>query len=197
MSAMFEKLGTALWSWWTTRNRKIVWYEPRWSYGPPLLRSFQRATAPASILRVACLTAIAFAVILGGAKLALPQLQLGGVWWALLALPGIYVYLMLMTALHVAIPPRVYLGLNRIVIQHGKNAEVIFSASIKRASVVVFAKDCIRLHIWYSHKVWRKSIVRSKKIGVAPSVNLNELCQLLPTPPVVWDARNRKVTTKR
>ncbi len=144
-----------------------------------------------SILRVTGLVVVVFVVTLAGFKLALPQLQIGFVWRGVLALPGMYLYLLLMTAVYAAIPPRVEVRNNRIVVQHGQHAWFVLATSVTRARIVVFAHDRIRLKLWYRWKLWKRERIRIKTIGIATKVNLDQLCQLLPTAPEVWDARQR------
>jgi hypothetical protein len=137
------------------------------------------------------LTAVLFVVVIIVFKLAVPQLQLGFVWRAALALPGMYLYLLLMTAIHFAFPPRVEVRGSRISVQHGEHAWFALAKSMTRARIMVFAPDRVRLRLWYRWKIWKREKIRTRTIGIASNANLDRLCQLLPTAPDVWDARER------
>jgi hypothetical protein len=181
------KLLSAVKNWWATRRPKVVWYEPRWSYTPALWRSLKRATAPASVLRVTVLTALCSAAVVFGFKLAVPLLQLQPdlIWKTALALPGMYLYLLCMTGLHAAIPPRIEVRRDRVVVIHGQHPHVILGKEMARARLVVFEEKRIRLRIWYRFKLWKRQTLRAKTIGVSPQVNLQELCDLMPVAPEV------------
>jgi hypothetical protein len=76
-----------------------------------------------------------------------------------------------------------------MVIQQGQHCAIVEAKSITRARLVVFAKDRIRLRVWYTIKFWKKSRARQSRIGVSPKVSLDKLCEVFPAPLEVWDAR--------
>jgi hypothetical protein len=156
---------------------------------PELWQSWRKATRPVSILRVVLLTIVAFTLILGGFKLAIPQLQVGFAWKALLAVPGLYLYLGLMMALSAAFPHEVKIYKNRIVRQQGQHLQQVMSRDVVRARLVVFGKNRIRLKIWYLSKLWKRQRIRISKVGVSPKVHLDKLCDVFPVALDVLDAR--------
>lgn len=145
--------------------------------------------SPASLVRMALVTAIVAAALIVGLKWAMPQIVLPNVGVLLLAFPAILFTVVLQFGLLVLIPPIATIRPERILVQYGQSGLMIDAKAIKAVSLTVHAGDRIRLRLCYA----KDNTVKSRVIGVPPTVDLDRLIALLPIAPEVRDARNRSI----
>jgi hypothetical protein len=148
-----------------------------------------RILSPASLVRMALVTAIVAAALIVGLKWAIPQIVLPNVGVLLLAFPAILLTVVLQFGLLVLIPPIATIRPEGILVQHGQSALRIDAKTMTAAYLTVHTGDRIRLRICYA----KNDHVRSRSIGVPPTVDLDRLIALLPIAPEVRDARNRSL----
>lgn len=166
----------------------LAWYVPRWScvhkeWDAIRLYILNRD----SLTRILVGTVVASCLVVAGSRWAFPQMAMPSLWPLALAFPAIIAIVALNTAMHTIILPRAVLGPKGICVQHGGTATHIDPGTVTGTFLTVHAGNRVRLRVCYT----RKSKLRSRVIGIPSTVDLNQLCQLLPIPPVVRDARDR------
>src|SRR5262245_63979146 len=102
----------------------------------------------------------------------------------LLALPALYGYALIMTAVGMLLPSRIQVRKARIHATTGQSHLIVDAASVQRTRIVVFASNRIRLRVTYLEK----EQIRSRTFGVGQGVGLDALSQALPVRPTVCDA---------
>jgi len=166
---------------------KLTWYVPRWAYTNRLWSRLQWLLRAASLARIAIGAGIATAVIIGGLKWALPQLKLPNLLPVVLSLPTMMLTLICQVGLLTLIPPVATVRADKIIVQHGQSGAIIDAKSVTKTSLTFYSDDRVRLRVCF-HK---KSKPRSRVIGIPPTVDFDRLAKMLPTYPVVHDARHR------
>lgn len=144
---------------------------------------------PASLIRMALGTAIVAAALIVGLEWAMPQIVLPNLGVLLLAFPAIISGLLIQFGFMILIPPTATIRPDVIVVQHGQSNLRIDAKTITGAYLTVHGGDRIRLRIRYT----RNGKVRSRVIGVPPTVDLDRLTELMPIATVIRDARGRSV----
>lgn len=174
----------------TTAKPKLTWYVPRWAYTRQLWSELNLILNPTSLIRISVGTAFVSAGIIAGFKWAVPQMVLPNLWPLVLALPAIVLMFVAQCGILTLIPPTVTIRADKILVQHGESASIIYTKDVTAIYLVFHPDDRIRLRICYT----KKSKTRSRVIGVPPTVDFNRLSEMLPIVPVVHDARNRSLT---
>jgi hypothetical protein len=147
---------------------------------------------PASLLRITIATIVVSGLIVAGFKWAVPQLVLPNLWPIVFALPAILLIRVAQFGVLTLIPPTATIRADKIVVQHGESATIIDPKTVTAAFLTFHSDDRIRLRICYT----KKSKTRSRVIGVPPTVDFNQLSEMLPIILVVRDARNRSFTPR-
>lgn len=122
-----------------------------------------------------------------GVKIAFPQVQSGLLWQATLLVPALFVSFFIMAMVYLIIPPVVKIRNDLIIIFHGQSCWIVKAETIKSIRIVIFAPDRIRLRIIYSHKEDQ----HMRTVGIAQTVDLKLLSQILPVYPEIRDARKQ------
>lgn len=170
-----------------TKKLKLTWSVPRWAYTRRLWLQMNHVLNPVTLIRMALVTLIVATGMIVGLKWAIPQIVLPNFGILLLAFPAILVIVVLQFGLLVLIPPTATIRPESIFVQHGQSALRIDAKTIIAAYLTVHAGDRIRLRICYT----RNDKLKSRVIGVPPTVDLDRLTEFLPVALVVRDARNR------
>jgi hypothetical protein len=128
---------------------------------------------------------VGVSVIVGGAicvgiKLAVPQIQLGFAWKALLAIPGTFVYLGFGCLIHLLVPAEVTINEKYMSYSTGQSCWRVKLLDIESSKLIVFSPDHIRLIIRSKGKV--------RKLPVPASADLQLLVSLLGST-IVFDKR--------
>lgn len=108
------------------RPKSLGWWEPRWSYVPPMLRETREIFAPQSCLRIALVAAAVLLAIYIAVEFwlrpAMPAFQFNWLGAFAKGVGGIGVFLALHVILHIVIPPRITITKRGIATQHGQSA---------------------------------------------------------------------------
>ncbi len=172
-----------------TAKQKLTWYVPRWSFTRQLWSQLNHILNRASLIRISLCTVVASAVIVAGFKWAIPQMALPNLWPLVFALPAIVLMIVVQFGMMTLIPPTVTIRPDKILVQHGQSATIIDANSVTATYLTYHSDDRIRLRICYT----KKSEIKTRTIGVPPTVDFNRLSEMLPMAPVVRDARNRSL----
>lgn len=168
---------------------RLCWKTPLWSRLPAARQIWRTLFRVRSLARVTVASLLTMAVLLVGCKIAFPLFDLGIAWRMLLALPAIYLYVLVMALLQVMVPARVEVRSDRVAISQGQTATVIRPQELRAARITCFADDRVRLRLFY---LWRGRL-RTRTLGLAAGIDLERLCALLPVEPRIIDARRRSV----
>ncbi|XZE35659.1 hypothetical protein SH501x_001162 [Pirellulaceae bacterium SH501] len=126
-------------------------------------------------------------VVIAGFKWAFPQMVLPNSGPLVFALPAILLVLVAQLGILTLIPPMVTIHADKILVQHGQTATIIYPKSVTATYLTFHAGDRIRLRVCYT----KRSKTKLRVVGVPPTVDLNRLSEMLPLIPVVRDARGR------
>jgi hypothetical protein len=166
---------------------KVSWWTPYWFHVPRTWRTWRQLLRPRAIARITVFSVALGAVMIAVVKAANPMIQLPPVWKMLLALPAFYGYVLVMLLVHAALPSHVEVRKDRMHAMTGQSHWVVKSEAVRRTRIVVFAVHRVRLRVFYFHK----GRVRSRTLGVAGKLNLDELANALAVYPEVWNAQDR------
>ncbi len=112
-------------------------------------------------------------------------MPLANLWWLTVQIPGLFVLFFAMSWVYRAIPERISVFEDCVLIQHGETAVRIEKSSITAARIVVFADDAIRLRIWYTYKDHKKC----NAFGLPRNFDLAALENSLEVTLTVFDGR--------
>ncbi len=167
----------------TTIRSKVSWYVPRWYFVPRLRREYSRLFNATSLVRIIVVSTITCAVFLAGCKPALPQIVRANLLQLSYAFLAPLLYMALVFAVHVAVPPVVIVRSRRIQISHGQSSTLIDSQDVTTACTTVHCNGKARLRIEFE----RNGKPGFRNVGVGPRVNPNDLASLLPVPLTIRD----------
>lgn len=154
-----------------TSHASLTWSVPRWSYSSKSLRSARRVLGWQPALRIVTISIAIGTPICIAAKLAFPQLQLGFVWMALLAIPLMFVRVALVVAVSLLDAPSI--KVTDGVMEHSHNGS---SRKLKRVDL----ESCQLVFLSAAHALLRfKRQQKSETIGVDLQIDLRLLCELL------------------
>jgi len=141
-----------------------------------------------ALTRIAVCSLVIAVPLVVGLRVAVPQVPLPPIWKLLLILPGVILYLVFYLSVLTVIPQRVIIRPDKIVIEHTQQ-RTITGTAIRKIWLTVHRGNKIRLKIAYLANGHN----RTRTIGVGMHVDLGRLSDLLPQPPIVRDARNRRI----
>lgn len=167
------------------RKRQVHWYQPHWSFAPGLWSQAREILNVGSLARIYLLSTVVALVlwyVVGMPALPAKIILLGLLSAVLTPFVG-----SLQIAIHLLIPPQVWIRADSIVMLKETSVTEFKSSDVVASMLIVHSKNRIRLRITYTWGLNQRTLV----LGVSPKVNLRELCEILPVPPIVRDARNR------
>jgi len=167
---------------------KIKWFAPRWSFAPRLWRQMNTVVSADALTRIVVCSLVIAVPLVVGLRMAMPQVALPPIWKLLLILPGVILYLVFYLSVLTVIPQRVIIRPEKIVIEHAQQL-TLTSTAIRKIWLTVHRESKIRLKIAYL----ANGHSRTRTLGVGMHVDLGKLSGLLPQPPIVRDARNRRI----
>ncbi len=165
----------------------LSWWEPYWSHCGKAKRIFNPILNRAAITKVIVVAGTCGSLIVLGFRLAFPRLPLGGLWILSVQIPGLFLFFYLMSWVYRAIPHRISIFADRVLVQHGSTARHIYKCNIVAASLIVFTDSRLRLRIRYTSNSRFRSIV----LGLASDINIAELEAILGQRFSIRDARQR------
>ena len=175
-------------------KQKITWWVPRWAFVPGLRRSLQQCVFNrGSIMNIVGGSVLASAVIIVALKIAFPALVVPNLWPAVIAIPGVFVAMILQFAILLIVPPSVTLREDRILKSHGQSGLLIKASDFLATQIYVHSKDRVRLKIRYRQRKHERTVV----LGVPPNVDLEQLVSMLPVTPAIRDARLRLIPIRQ
>jgi hypothetical protein len=177
----------------TIGNPKITWSVPRWAFAPKLWQSLRRSILNRrSIVRICIGSLVACGAIVLALKLAFPALVVPNLLHLAMTVPLFLLVFALQFAVLAVFPPNVTLRSDRLQKSHGQSGLRIKSDQFVTTQIIVHRYDCVRLKIRYRQRARDRTLV----IGVAPSVDLDQLVEILPIAPAIRDARSRSIAVQ-
>ncbi|MCC7334862.1 MAG: hypothetical protein IT422_07190 [Pirellulaceae bacterium] len=136
-------------------------------------------------------------ILIGGTivvwlRLATPNFVIPQVWKLLLIFPGVVLYLLFYLSLLTIIPQRIVIRRDKIIVEHSQK-RVIETSSVSKIWLYAHTSDKLRMKVRFKA---HDNKHRIRTIGIASHVNLDRLCNLLPCPVIVRDARHRNPKTQ-
>lgn len=165
----------------------LSWWTPYWSHCSKSRRDWQRLFNWKSFIRILIASMISGFVTVFLFWLAVPLLPLGRLRWLVVQIPGAVLGLVVIAWIYRAIPERISIFGDSVLVQHGDSAKQILKSDIIAARIVVYADETIRLRIWFNRKQKRCSTT----FGLAQSIDVSELEKALGRVLSVFDARQR------
>ncbi len=165
----------------------LSWWVPYWSHCAATKRQWRRLFNVLSVLRILIGSCACCFVIVLCFRLAFPLMPLVNLRWLIIQIPGLFLAFYAMSWVHRAIPERVSVFDDCLLIQHGESAIHIAKSNVTDVRVVVFSRDAIRVRIWYDHKQRR----RCRSFGLAREIKTAQLEAALSLTCSVFDARTR------
>jgi hypothetical protein len=163
---------------------KVAWWVPRWSYARRLVLGHRDILRSLSCPRILTGSLVGSAVICGGLKAKFPDLELYELWKMPLAVVGLFVAMGFnLILLPILIPPRFTVTGEEIRYSHGQSGWVAKRGECTSFKLVVFSPGLRRLVFRYKGK--------RHSVGLTESVDVDELCSLLPRP-VKWVEGGRR-----
>ncbi len=133
------------------------------------------------VLRISLASLAVGALLAVGLKIAIPQVILPAIWKMLLIVPGAVLYVLLIFAILSVVPRRIVICRERIVVEHSKK-QLIECSSVETAWLVIHRCHRVRLKLRYRDA---DGHYRTCKIGIAESIDLQTLRDLLPVATIV------------
>ncbi len=165
----------------------LSWWVPYWSHCAATNRQWRRLFNLPSFFRILIGSCVCCFVIVLCFRLAFPLMPLANLRWLLIQIPGLFLAFYAMSWVHRAIPERVSVFEDCLLIQHGESAIQIAKCNVTDVRVVVFSIDAIRVRIWYDHKQRR----RCRSFGLAREIRIAQFEEALGLTCSVLDARTR------
>lgn len=165
----------------------LSWWVPYWSHCAATKRQWSRLFNVPSVQRILIGSGACCFVIVLCFRLAFPLMPLVNIRWLIIQIPSLFLAFYAMSWVHRAIPERVSIFDDCLLIQHGESAIHIAKTNVTDVRVVVFFNDAIRVRIWYEHKQRR----RCRSFGLARKIKIVQVEEALGLTCSVFDARTR------
>lgn len=190
-------------SWWRAffvSEPSVNWWEPYWHSTRKAWRGSRGMFSVKSWVEITFVSLLLMAVVIVPVKLQLPQLQLGFLWRAVLAIPMIGGLLGAQLVIMILWPNRIIVQKKRLQ-KIGSTQGVWRYQRLLRIQLIVLEDRRLVLRFRLDKKPPNKLPVggltliypSSSMIGVSPEVDLEQLLEILPMPANVIDARKRFV----
>ncbi len=175
---------------WGDSLGKMSWWIPRWSFARRHVRGHRAVLRKISFTRVLLWGLVGSAAICALIKAKYPELDLTGLWLTPLAVVGLFACLGFnLVLVPILIPPHITVTGEGIRCSHHELGWAAKRNECDKFKIIVFSEGFRRLS--FRCRGGRRSV------GIAGSVDLNELRSLLPYPVKTIDVRKRFAAFQR